>query len=303
MSALQFVKHKDINFKKWDQVILSSALPLVFAQSFYLNATCPDWGALVVGDYESVFPITAKKKLGYEYFPQPPFTSQLGVFGKVNPEVEKIFLEYILQNYSLIEIELNATNKIQSEFITPKNTFLYAYSNGANKQNQNTKRNIARAKEAELKVVQVHKNEIFSLSSSCLDPFLSDTLHLSKIEVQIFNDLIKSADKQNYLYTFKVTNQENAIKALGHFICNGKHALFLKGTNFDRSDNSGSMHLLMQYAIEFFSDKASFFDFGGGSNSKGLADFYKGFGGEIMEYSFLRVNKLPWLIKLIKNKK
>lgn len=58
----------------------------------------------------------------------------------------------------------------------------------------------------------------------------------------------------------------------------------------------------MKHAIEFFANRATFFDFGGGSK-QGLANFYMGFGGQVSTYSFLRVNKLPRLIKFIKNKK
>ena len=68
MEKLIYIKHQDIDFKKWDATILSSAFPFVFAQSFYLNATCPNWDALIIGDYESVFPITQKIKFGFKYF-------------------------------------------------------------------------------------------------------------------------------------------------------------------------------------------------------------------------------------------
>lgn len=302
MSELKYIKHNDIDFNKWDAVILSSQVPFVFAQSFYLNATCPQWDALVIGDYESVFPITRKTKFGYHYLPQPSFTSQLGAYGKLSDEIEKTFFDYIFKQFSLIEIELNVTNKIRSEFISPKNTFTLNYPE-SNKPNQNTKRNIAKANENGFKVEQVSDKESFLLSQKLLSPFLSETLGLSASAIEAYDRLIKNAAEKVYLYSFKVVDPKNEIKAFAHYICNGKHALFLKGTNFDRADNSGSMHLLMQYAIDFFRDKAVFFDFGGGSNAKGLADFYKGFGGEIMEYSFLRVNRLPWLIKLVKNKK
>lgn len=66
------LSHKEIDFEKWDKTILSSDLPLVFAQSFYLTATCPNWEALIMGDYESVFPLPVKSKFGFRYLPQPP---------------------------------------------------------------------------------------------------------------------------------------------------------------------------------------------------------------------------------------
>ncbi len=300
MSQLRYIKHADIDLKKWDATILSSEIPFVFAQSFYLNATCPAWDALVIGNYESVFPVTAKRKFGFTYLPQPPFTSQLGVYGKVSPETEWLFYNYILENYKLIDLELNVTNKISSEFISPKNTYTFHYKDGY-KFNQNTKRNIARAQDGNFKVEEVASTEILPLSQKYLNPFLETEVGLSPQIVSRLDQLLINARQQNYLHTFKVVDSGNVLKAIGHFICNGKHVLYLKGTNFDKADNSGSMHLLMKHAIEFFSDKAELFDFGGGSK-QGLANFYMGFGGHAMTYSFLQVNNLPRLIKILKNK-
>jgi hypothetical protein len=266
-----------------------------------LNATCPNWDALVIGDYETIFPVTYKTKFGYRYLPQPPFTSQLGAYGKLTIEIEQQFYKYITEHFKLIDIELNVTNQLKSEFISPKNTYTLNYSEGY-KFNQNTKRNIAKAIEHEFIVEQVPNKDIIGLSQHFLNPFLEKEVHLSKSTVSLLDDLLKSAIQNDSLYTFQVLDKNREIKALGHFMCNGKHALYLKGTNFDKADNSGSMHLLMKHAIEFFADKATFFDFGGGSK-QGLANFYMGFGGQAMTYSFLQVNKLPRLIKILKNKK
>lgn len=301
MSTLQYIKHQDIDFKKWDNTVLHSQIPFIFAQSFYLNATCPNWDALVIGDYETIFPVTYKTKFGYRYLPQPPFTSQLGAYGKLTIEIEQQFYKYITEHFKLIDIELNVTNQLKSEFISPKNTYTLNYSEGY-KFNQNTKRNIAKAIEHEFIVEQVPNKDIIGLSQHFLNPFLEKEVHLSKSTVSLLDDLLNNAIQNDSLYTFQVLDKNREIKALGHFMCNGKHALYLKGTNFDKADNSGSMHLLMKHAIEFFADKATFFDFGGGSK-QGLANFYMGFGGQAMTYSFLQVNKLPRLIKILKNKK
>lgn len=145
----------------------------------------------------------------------------------------------------------------------------------------------------------LNPNECINLSQKLLNPFLINEIKLSSTTVSIFEQLLFNAISNKMLYTFKVIDDQQDIKALAHFICNGKHVLYLKGTNFDKLDNSGSMHLLMFHAIKFFENKADFFDFGGGSK-KGLANFYMGLGGEIMKYSFLQINKLPWFIKLFK---
>jgi hypothetical protein len=301
MTGLRYIKHHDLDLDKWDQTILNSEIPFVFAQSFYLNATCPKWDALVIGDYDSVFPITSKVKFGFKYLPQPPFTSQLGAYGQIGPEIEQAFYNYILEHYKLIDLELNVTNKIQSDLISPKNTYTLNYSDGY-KFNQNTKRNISKAIEKGFVVESAHTSDILSLSQIYLNPFLENEVGLSKATVSLLDNLLVNAGHAGHLFTFKVLDEDQIVKALGHFISNGKHTLYLKGTNFDKAENSGSMHLLMKHAIEFFSDKSAMFDFGGGSK-QGLANFYMGFGGQAMTYSFLQVNRLPRLIKILKNKK
>jgi hypothetical protein len=298
MNRIKHIKHKEIDFEKWDKTILSSVYPLVFAQSFYLNATCPQWDALIIGDYESIFPLTYNSKLGISYLHQPSFTPQLGVYGKITPEIEQLFFDYINEHYKLIEIELNASNHLQTKFHKPKTTFTIDYKTGY-KFNQNTKRNISKAIEHKLEFVQIPDNEVLSLSEKYLNPFLYKGLHLSKGSIYLFNELLKSSIANKSLYSFKVIDEKNSLQAIAHFISNGKHTVYLKGINFDKEVSLGSMHLLNSSAIQFFEDKCNVFDFGGGSKES-LANFYKGFGALPLPYSFLKINKLPWLIKLLK---
>ena len=301
MKELKHIKHHDINFEKWDKTILSSQYPLVFAQSFYLNATCPQWDALIIGDYESVFPLTYNVKFGISYLHQPPFTPQLGVYGIVTPEIEKLFFDHIKLNFKLIEIELNAANTLHTSFHKAKTTFIIDYKLGY-KFNQNTKRNISKAIDHKLSFVQIPENDILNLSKIYLNPFLHKGLHLSKKSIYLFNQLVSSAINNKNLYSFKVVDENNKVQAIAHFISNGKHTVYLKGINFDKEVSLGSMHLLNSSAIQFFETKCDFFDFGGGSKES-LANFYKGFGALPLLYNALILNKLPWFIKLITNKK
>jgi len=298
MNQIKHIKHHEIDFEKWDNTILLSVYPLVFAQSFYLNATCPQWDALIIGDYESVFPLTYNTKLGITYLYQPSFTPQLGVYGKITLEIEQLFFDYINEHYKLIEIELNASNRLLTKFHKPKTTFTIDYKTGY-KFNQNTKRNISKAIEHELAFVQIPDNEVLQLSEKHLNPFLYKGLHLSKGSIHLFNELLKASIANKNLYSFKVIDEKNNLQAIAHFISNGKHTVYLKGINFDKEVSLGSMHLLNSSVIKFFEDKCDVFDFGGGSKES-LANFYKGFGALPLSYSFLKINKLPWLIKLLK---
>lgn len=301
MSVIKYIKHKEIDFEKWDKIILSSSYPLVFAQSFYLNATCPQWDALVIGDYESVFPLTHKMKFGIAYMHQPSFTPQLGVYGNVTSEIEQLFFDYITRHFKLIEIELNASNTLQTSFHKPKTTFIIDYKLGY-KLNQNTKRNISKALDNKLLFMKIEENEILALSEKYLNPFLYKELNLSKYSIGLFDQLLKSAIEHKSLYSFKVIDEQQKLQAIAHFISNGKHTVYLKGINFDKEVSLGSMHLLNSSAIQFFENKCNIFDFGGGSKES-LANFYKGFGALPLQYNSLKINNLPLIIKLLANKK
>ena len=299
MSKIQHITHSEIDFSKWDQTILTSPFPLVFAQSFYLNATFPNWDALVIGDYESVFPLTQKIKFGIPYLHQPSFTPQLGVYGKVNETTEKLFYDYITSNYKLIEIELNASNTLRTKEHFPKTTYIIHYKEGY-KQNQNTKRNITKAVEHKLVVEQIPTNEIVQQSQMYLNPFLKSGLKLSPGAIETFDRLLTLCIEANTLFSFRVLDPAKKVQAIAHFISNGKHTVYLKGINFDKETSLGSMHLLNSSAIQFFSTQSDLFDFGGGSKES-LANFYKGFGAVPLHYTSFKFNRLPWLIKVLKN--
>ena len=293
------LKHSEIDFLKWDTTILKSTIPFVFAQSYYLNSTCPNWEALLIGDYESVFPLTQNTKFGISYLYQPPFTPQLGVYGKINTQIEETFFNYLSSHYKFIDIELNASNTFISKEHSKKTTYFIDYKNGY-QLNQNTKRNITKAVELNLTFERIFDSDIIDLSKSYLNPFLSKTLNLSQATIQKFEILLKEAIHNHTLYSFKVVDRNNNVKAIAHFISNGKHAVYLKGTNFDKSENTGSMHYLTHSAIQFFETRSLYFDFGGGSKES-LATFYKGFGSLPLNYNILKINNLHWLIKLYKN--
>ena len=300
MQVIKHINHNLIDFKKWDNAILSSPIPYVFAQSYYLNATCPNWSALIYGDYESVFPITDKLKFGIKYLPQPSFTSQLGTYGKINLDVENQFCNYIITHFKLIEIELNSFNTISPKGASSKKTHIINYSEGYS-YNQNTKRNIAKAKANNFKIEKTASNKIVEYSKKYINPFLLTDLKLSKNTILIFDAIIQNCVINNSIINFIITDTTGNVRAIAHFVYNNDYVVFLKGTNFDKSENSGSMHLLLDFAINYFSDKCKWFDFGGGSLNEGLAGFYKGLGGRELTYSYLRVNNLPKFIKLFKN--
>ncbi|MBA3665071.1 MAG: GNAT family N-acetyltransferase [Bacteroidetes bacterium] len=295
---MKFLKNSEIDFKKWDETILLSSAPLVFAQSFYLNATSPGWSALVKGNYKCIMPLTANRKLGINYLLQPPFTPQLGLFGRFTKETEKEFFDFINAGYKYIHIELNHSSSLKANGIKEKKTFIIDYKTHYN-YNSNTKRNIAKAQKAGWVVETMDEKDVLAASKKLINPFLKK-LKINASQIKQFEQLLINAMLNESLTTIAVKNGENKICALGHFISNGKHAVYLKGTTVDKVGHSGSMHLLMHHAIEYYKKKGvAMFDFGGGQKAS-IAQFFEGFGALPLNYSEYKVNNLPAPLKWLK---
>jgi hypothetical protein len=297
--ALKLLSHDQIDQQKWDKAILKHQLPLVFAQSFYLNATCKNWKALVLDDYKAVMPITEGKKLNIKYLFQPPFTPQLGVFGTNDEKVTDQFLTTAKELYKFIEIELNASNLSSEKELKEKNTFVVDLSKEV-KFNENTKRNISKAKKSNITVKVISDyNATRKLTNTYLAPWLIKEIGISAKHGDVFKNLVKSCFDANKLLVLAAYSESNELLSFGYFVSNGSHAVYLKGMSLHKKDNSGSMHLLMAAALNHYRSKAQWFDFGGG-NSQGMANFYKGLGGQVQTYHLLKVNNLAWPLNKLK---
>ena len=106
--SIQFVQHPNIDSQKWDLAVMQSRWPIAYAFFNYLNAVCENqWDALIFKDYEAVFPLPFKKKLGLKYLIQPVFCQQLGAFGS-NAHVNTLdFLHAIPKYFFRVRLQIN----------------------------------------------------------------------------------------------------------------------------------------------------------------------------------------------------
>ncbi len=77
---IRHLPHSSIDKQKWDACISDSRNRIPYALSWWLDAVCPGWDALVQDDYLAVMPLTHGHKFGIDYLYQPYFTQQLGIF-------------------------------------------------------------------------------------------------------------------------------------------------------------------------------------------------------------------------------
>ncbi len=302
---IQYVRHKNIDTKKWDQCIANSDNAIIYARSWYLDAVSPGWDALIEDNYSSVFPLTHSRKYGIQYLRQPHFTQQLGVFSSDNITQSLIrnYLSVISERYRFVEINLNTGNRLASEDykVTPLVTYHLNlnkdYETLFRKYSLNTRRNIAKAEKAELTLeTDADEDEIIKLFKKNR----GKDFDLKTEHYQVLQKIVKEARKRKAVQVIAARTHDDKVCAGAIFLIGLKKIIFLfSGTSAEARKN-GAMSCIIDQVIKSNAGKDLILDFEG-SMDKNLARFYSSFGSKEAVYLRIKRNKLPKFVRWIKS--
>lgn len=301
---ISYLKQNEISTTKWDNCIAGSINGIVYAYSWYLDVVCETWEALVLGDYETVMPLTYGKKYGISYLYQPSFSQQLGIFSSQNLSEEIVigFIKSIPKKYSFIEINLNKFNSIsQAGSIKVKQNTTYElelikdYESLFRKYNKNTIRNVRNAIQNKITVVPGLKpNDVISLINSS-----ENKQGFKEKDFTIIRRLIAGAGRKKSGQLYGAYTNKNNLCAAGFFVHSNKKVCFILSVANDEAKKAGAMFLLIDEFIKQYASKDMILDFEG-SNIEGVARFYAGFGAKPFNYPAIKINKLFYPLRLIK---
>jgi len=299
---IRFIKNTDIDYQRWDQCIAASAVPLIYAQSWYLDLISPHWDALISGEYAYVMPISISRRFGMSFLLQPIFAQQHGIFPEADNAIQNKFLSTIHDQFKYITINLNASHcepfpkgfKVQqrSNFIlnlSPSNVDLKSnYS-------KHTRRQIKKAEENKVSIIKgLQISEYLNLKISVTKNTLQQPT------MQTLKRLIEYGHSQGNGMIYGAYNEHNTLCAAAFFIFNGKRVTYLNAVSSDEGKNINAMHKIVDQFIFEHSGTPLTLDFEG-SVIAGIARFYKGFGAVSEQYYCLKCNRLPiplrWFIK------
>jgi len=295
---IRYRKHNEIDKQKWDDCILNSVNRRPYAFSWFLDIVSPGWDALEMNDYESVFPLPQKRKLGIRYIYQPYFAQQLGVFSREHltaPLVEQ-FLHAIPSRFSLIHIHLNSMNKIDPGRYTvvPRLNheldLIPAYGTLFNGYNQNTRRNLRKALDQNLSIRRrVDPDELITLfkanygrNEGALKFRHYDTLRL----------LMNHCLKNTFSLTLGACLPGKTLCAGVFLLCDRDRVIYHFAASDKEARENGAMFLLIDMFIKEHAGQPLILDFEGSSDPN-VARFYKGFGAKETSFSEILINRLP----------
>lgn len=282
---IRHIKHKEIDFVKWDIAIDKSSAALIYAYSWYLdNITNRQWDALVVGEYEAVFPLPFKKKFGLKYVYQPYFCQQLGVFApqhfKLNIEA---FLKAIPWYFVWIDMQLNLYHGMPKKGRKRNNYQLdlsQSYQQIAINYNPDVNKNIRKIERQDIVYKWgISADEVIKINREAwgaLNPELNDS-HYKQLE-----NNCKVALSKGQLITLAAYLEGDIIGAVLFFMSPG-FLFYVNGGASLLGKKYGIMNGLIDEVIQRYAGQSMILDFEG-SEIEGVAYFYGKFGSKIVPY-------------------
>lgn len=299
---IRYLKHNEIDIRKWDNCILKSVNGNAYALSWYLDIIHPEWDALVENDYERVMPLTGNKKYGFSYLHQPYFAQQLGVYStkKLYPGVTEDFLDAIPSHFRFFDINLNSFNKVNEkkyEIIYNRNYVLdliYNHKKIIEHYSKNTKRNLKKSYANNLVMMKsIKPEEIIRLFRENRGKTLTKWGESHYIQL---GRLMYSAIYKGRGLVYGVFDPRNELCAGAFFVKSNNRLIFLFSGANETARETAAMTYLIDGVIREFTPSRLVFDFEG-SNNPDLARFYRGFGAKELRYPRLRHNTFKFPVK------
>ena len=298
---IKYLKNIEINKDKWDECIFNSTNSLIFAYSFYLDIMAPNWAAIVINDYEFVLPLPLKKKWGIKYFYIPPFTSQLGLFGK-NPTLKIDSLLPLLKREVLYgDIFFNYANTITHPSVRLRTNFILDLSNNYESNYKNYDADLKRILRKLIKneFIYSSQNNIEIAIKLYVEYYAERTPHLSKIDYKKFINVCNLLQSKNNCFTRSLCTKEGAI--LCSMICfideKRIYTIINPSTALGRKKEAATF--LFDELIKEFSGSHKVLDFVG-SDLPGVKFFLNKYCPYDQQVFFYHYNDLPYPIRFLK---
>lgn len=303
---ITYIRNENIDKLKWDHCIENAANGLIYASSFYLDAMSDNWDALILNDYEIVMPLVWKKKYGFHYLYQPFFIGSLGVFGNTFVDTINKLLNAIPNQFKYADIDFKE-NIINCEKITLKNVELKKRNNfllDLNKKYPEIYKEYKRLATRMIKKAVTNKVEIvrdcepFEVINFYKKNYESEHKNIKPIDYERLLAATNAAFKKGNAATYLGKRNKETV-ACYMILKDEKFVYSLIGGSNQEGKNSGAFYLLTDAAIKDHAETDRIFRFEG-SDKKGVAFFNSQFNPDPIHYYHLKLNRLPWPLKLLK---
>jgi hypothetical protein len=301
VKQIHYIKHAQIDSDKWNRCIDGALNCRIYAYDWHLDRTAIEWDALVYGDYEYVMPLPFRKKLGIKYLYQPLFSQQLGIFPTPSKAIFDAFIDAIKDRFKYADVQLNALNvpgENSGDIFFERKNYLLSLTNDFKSiisgYSKNTKRNIAKAQNQDLTIIEGIRHEDYLAFKAKNLPAGVEQSAIAKLK-----SLIAFGEYKGFGKIYGVYTPENNLCAAVYFCRWKDRVIYFNAASNEEGKNTGAMYYLVNRFIEDNAGKNLLLDFEG-SMIPGVERFYSGFGAKPETYFHLKYNRLPLLLRWLK---
>ena len=287
MEAPQFLHRHQINTALWDACVESADNGLIYFRSWYLDALCPAWSALVWGNYEAVMPLPWKIKWSLKYVYQPPFFQRLGVAGNV-PLTKA--LRYAQKHFRFIHYN-TGTAAPQARFVTRQRLnyilpLAQPYVNMQQGFSQACRHNIRKAQQRGCRLTQV--SDAALVIAAYKNAYGRLNTQAKKEDYDRLHHMLTTAADKKHIALYEVRDDagnELAQAAIAH---DNKRLYYLLGAPTAQGRQKRATYFFIDQMLQQHAGENRLFDFEG-SDLPNVAAFYQSFGPQAEYYSSVRI--------------
>lgn len=285
---VEYIARENIDEDKYNACIKNAENGLVYAYSWYLDAVCDNWDALVYMDYKAVMPLPNKKKFGLSYIYLPPWAQQLGIFftEALSPETQRMFFKKIPRKFVFLEMMLNSKN-VMPKGANERDNYLLPLHKTHEKLWQNfsdgRKHAIKKALKNDLVIHAVSTSDGLDLLLG-LEP--STPYRFPEGHIRTLKQLAKALLDKNSAVIYHIYGDKELLG--GALIAKDVHRLtYLFSVLGHSGRKKEAMSFLLDTLIMKHENSGHIFDFEG-SMVPGIAAFFRSFGAVREPYYHLR---------------
>ncbi len=303
--SIQIIPSNKVDAAKWDACVRNSPNGVIYALSVYLNYMADNWSGAVLGDYEAVFPIPWRKKMGIRYTYDVPFVQQLGWFAKTNQHnarLQTLFLNQLFRFVRYGSYSFNYANSSPIAGATLCNNYILNLSpqNNSIVENYNADA-VGNLKKAGRFNLRYQPCTIEDAIDAYILAYQQRFKHTNDKDYHNFTTLCKILHGQQHAFARMVVDDKNgAVFSAAVFLNDGQRLYNIMNTTLAEGRQKSANHFLLDNVFKEYAASGLVFDFEG-SDVDGIKQFYQKFGAINQPYQRLgKFNRLPFPLNILK---
>jgi hypothetical protein len=298
---IYYLKNKQIDKTRWDEVVDASPNGLIYAYSWYLDILADHWDALIMGDYEMIMPLPWKYKYGLQLIYTPFFIQRLGVFSKhkITIDVYAAFLKAIPCKFRYINLSLFVEESIPLKNVLLKRkrtNFILQIDKPYEDIRKGYSRNVKRILNNNVNCRFRWSDDLSGIVKNYQNSLKGKVFHNMEKSFKLIAEAAQVALEKGHLIPCELVGEDEEVLASFLFFTSHERAYSIIGSQTEKGVLLNATYRLMDCFFQTYCQQIKIFDFEG-SDIPGIAEFFKKWGSQPEYYSQICLTRFPinWL--------